>query len=57
MTTHFLRGNGQKPAGQYPTGQSPLLNLAGWIKAHFFEYIGLKVFYKTVNPDQTAPSG
>ena len=41
MTTHFLRGNGQKP-----TVQSPLLNLAGWTKAHFFEKNSFKSFIK-----------
>ena len=41
MTIHFLRGNGQKP-----TVQSPLPNLAGWTKAHFFEKNRFKSFIK-----------
>ena len=37
---------GQKPTGQYPLDKSPLLNLAGWTKAHFYEKNRLKSFFK-----------
>ena len=52
LTPILFGGNGQNPTGakadywKYPTVKSPLLNLAGWTKAHFFENNRFKSFIK-----------
>ena len=50
-------GNGQKPTGQYPTGQKPTAKFGRRDKSPLLKKNMVKVFDKTVNPDQTAPSG
>ena len=47
---------GQKPTGQYPTGQKPTAKFGRVDKSPLLWEKIVYVFYKTVNPDQTAPS-